>query len=63
MQKLARDHIQTEAELIIMRRDSNKKVVWYLNSEEGEFYDLKNDPMRLIICGLKQITKKNAILS
>ena len=42
--ELARDHIQTEAELIIMRRDSEKKVVWYLNSEEGEFYDLKNDP-------------------
>ena len=42
--ELARDHIQTEAELIIMRRDIEKKVVWYLNSEEGEFYDLTNDP-------------------
>ncbi|MBL6864673.1 MAG: hypothetical protein ISQ90_07770, partial [Rhodospirillales bacterium] len=36
--------IQTEAELIVMRRDPEKKVVWYLNSDDGEFYDLKNDP-------------------
>ena len=42
--ELARDHIQTEAELIVMRRDPKKKVVWYLNSDDGEFYDLKNDP-------------------
>ena len=42
--ELARDHIQTEAELIVMRRDPEKKVVWYLNSNDGEFYDLKNDP-------------------
>ena len=42
--ELARDHIQTEAELIVMRRDPEKKVVWYLNSDDGEFYDLKNDP-------------------
>ena len=42
--ELAQDHIQTEAEFMVMRRDTQHKVVWYLNSDEGEFYDLKADP-------------------
>lgn len=42
--ELFRDHMQTGAELIIMQRDRRWKVVWYLDSEEGELYDLENDP-------------------
>jgi arylsulfatase len=42
--ELARDHIQTEAEMIIMRRDRDWKVVWYLNQQDGELYDLNADP-------------------
>ena len=45
--ELARDHIQTDAELIVMRRDAKHKVVWYLNSDDGELYDLKADPGEL----------------
>jgi arylsulfatase len=42
--EVARDHVQTGAELIIMRRCRDWKLVLYLDDEEGEFYDLKADP-------------------
>ena len=42
--ELARDHIQTEAEFIVMRRDTGWKIVWYANEEDGELYDLRSDP-------------------
>lgn len=42
--ELARDHIQTGAEMIVMRRDRDWKLVYYLNEPDGELFDLKNDP-------------------
>lgn len=42
--ELARDHIQTGAEYIVMRRDRDWKLVYYLNEPDGELFDLKNDP-------------------
>ena len=42
---VARDHIQQEAEMMIMRRDRKWKVVFYLGQENGELYDLEADPM------------------
>jgi arylsulfatase A-like enzyme len=42
--ELARDHIQQEAEMMIMRRDRRWKVVFYLGQEHGELYDLEADP-------------------
>ena len=42
--ELARDHIQQEAEMMIMRRDRKWKVVFYLAQENGELYDLETDP-------------------
>jgi arylsulfatase A-like enzyme len=42
--ELARDHIQTAAELMVMRRDRNWKVVFYLGESDGELYDLERDP-------------------
>ena len=42
--ELARDHIQTGAEFIVMRRDRRWKIVWYLNQQDGELYDLEADP-------------------
>ena len=42
--ELARDHIQQEAEMMIMRRDRRWKVVFYLGQENGELYDLETDP-------------------
>ena len=42
--ELARDHIQTGAEFIVMRRDCNWKIVWYLNEDDGELYNLQSDP-------------------
>lgn len=42
--ELARDHIQTGAEFIVMRRDSEWKTVWYANAADGELYDLQADP-------------------
>lgn len=42
--ELARDHIQTEAEYVIMRRDRRWKLVYYLGAAEGELYDLVSDP-------------------
>jgi hypothetical protein len=45
--ELARDHIQTGAEFIIMRRDTEWKIVWYAKEEDGELYDLQADPDEL----------------
>ncbi len=42
--ELGRDHIQTGAELMVMRRDRDWKLVYYLGESEGELYDLKADP-------------------
>jgi arylsulfatase A-like enzyme len=42
--ELGRDHIQTGAEYIVMRRDSRWKLVWYLGADDGELYDLHEDP-------------------
>lgn len=42
--ELARDHIQTGAEFIVMRRDADWKIVWYAGEDDGELYDLRADP-------------------
>ena len=42
--ELARDHIQTGSEFILMRRDKRWKIVLYLDDHEGELYDLEADP-------------------
>lgn len=42
--ELARDHIQTGSEFIVMRRDRKWKIVVYLDDTYGELYDLANDP-------------------
>ncbi|HLX28285.1 MAG TPA: sulfatase-like hydrolase/transferase [Casimicrobiaceae bacterium] len=41
--ELARDHIQRDAELMVMRRDRKWKVVFYLGQSCGELYDLESD--------------------
>ncbi len=46
--ELARDHIQTGAEFIVMRRDDRWKLVWYAGEDDGELYDLRADPDELI---------------
>lgn len=45
--ELARDHIQTGAEYMVMRRDMQWKLVYYLGDPNGELYDMKNDPSEL----------------
>ena len=42
--ELARDHIQTGSDFILMRRDRRWKIVLYLDDEAGELYDLQTDP-------------------
>jgi len=42
--EVARDHVQTGAEFIVMRRCRDWKLVVYLDDEEGELYDLRSDP-------------------
>jgi arylsulfatase A-like enzyme len=42
--EVARDHVQTGAEFIIMRRCREWKLVVYLDGDEGELYDLGSDP-------------------
>lgn len=42
--ELARDHIQTGAEYIVMRRDHQWKLVYYLGQSDGELFDLSSDP-------------------
>ena len=41
--ELGRDHIQSSAEHIIMRRDRDRKLVLYPGTGEGELYDLHAD--------------------
>lgn len=45
--ELARDHIQTGAEYVVMRRDRRWKLVYYLGEQDGELYDLSRDPDEL----------------
>jgi arylsulfatase len=45
--ELARDHIQTGAEYMVMRRDERWKIVYYLGETYGELYDLQQDPGEL----------------
>lgn len=45
--ELARDHIQTGAEYIVMRRDYDSKLVYYLGEPDGELFDLHNDPAEM----------------
>lgn len=42
--ELGQDHIQSDAEMMIMRRDREWKLVFYLGQDNGELYDLKADP-------------------
>ena len=42
--ELARDHIQTGSEFILMRRDRKWKIVLYFDDTYGELYDLQADP-------------------
>jgi len=42
--ELGRDHIQSSAEYLIMRRDPHRKWVVYPGTDEGELYDLDADP-------------------
>jgi arylsulfatase len=46
--ELARDHIQTGSEFIVMRRDDRIKIVWYLGETYGELYDLQADPLETV---------------
>tara|TARA_A100001037_G_scaffold305806_1_gene347517 strand:- start:4929 stop:6392 length:1464 start_codon:yes stop_codon:yes gene_type:complete len=46
--ELARDHIQSGAEFIIMRRDAEWKLVWYLDEPDGELYHLTDDPEEVV---------------
>ena len=45
--ELARDHIQTGAEYMVMKRDARWKIVYYLGEAYGELYDMLNDPGEL----------------
>ncbi|MFZ5779049.1 MAG: sulfatase [Pseudomonadota bacterium] len=42
--ELARDHIQTGAEYVVMKRDERWKLVYYLGESAGELYDTSLDP-------------------
>jgi arylsulfatase len=42
--ELSRDHIQTGAEFVVMRRCRDWKLVVYLDDENGELYDMRQDP-------------------
>ncbi|MGB7305987.1 MAG: sulfatase-like hydrolase/transferase [Burkholderiaceae bacterium] len=42
--ELGRDHIQSSAEHLIMRRNDEFKVVIYPGTAEGELYELQEDP-------------------
>lgn len=42
--ELGRDHIQSSVEHLIMRRDTEVKVVIYPGTDEGEIYELQADP-------------------
>jgi arylsulfatase len=45
--ELARDHIQTATEYIVMRRDRDWKLVYYLGEPDGELFDLGKDPQEI----------------
>ncbi len=45
--ELARDHIQSGAEYMVMQRDERWKIVYYLGESRGELYDLESDPGEL----------------
>ncbi len=45
--ELARDHIQTGAEYIVMRRDREWKLVYYMGESDGELYHLRDDPQEV----------------
>lgn len=45
--ELARDHIQTGAEYMVMCRDAKWKIVYYLGETSGELYDMEQDPGEL----------------
>lgn len=45
--ELARDHIQTGAEYMVMKRDERWKIVYYLGETSGELYDMTEDPQEL----------------
>lgn len=42
--ELARDHIQSGAEYIVMHRERDWKLVYYVGEADGELYDLGRDP-------------------
>jgi len=42
--EVARDHVQTGAEFIVMRRCRDWKLVVYFDDDDGELYDLQADP-------------------
>lgn len=42
--EVARDHIQTGSDFIVMRRCKDWKLVVYLDDDDGELYDLRRDP-------------------
>ncbi|MEZ5740374.1 MAG: sulfatase-like hydrolase/transferase [Burkholderiaceae bacterium] len=42
--ELGRDHIQSSAEHLVMRRNDQMKIVVYPGTAEGELYDLPQDP-------------------
>ncbi len=42
--ELGRDHIQPYSEYLVMRRDHDWKLVYYLGEDAGELYDLNADP-------------------
>ena len=46
--ELGRDHIQSAAEYVIMRRDDRWKYVIYPGTDDGELYDILNDPHEVI---------------
>ncbi|MBK6593961.1 MAG: hypothetical protein IPG23_15235 [Burkholderiales bacterium] len=45
--ELARDHIQTGAEYMVMKRDARWKIVYYLGESTASLYDMLNDPGEL----------------
>ena len=46
--ELGRDHIQSGAEYIVMRRDRDWKLVHYQGEADGELYDLNADPDEVV---------------
>lgn len=63
--ELGRDHIQTGAEYIVMRRDSQWKLVWYMGANDGELYDLQEDPgeQRNLWCSQEHLAFRDCLIS